>query len=117
MTTQETRVEKPWGYYVDHLRSKECVQKTIYVAPNRKLSLQYHALRGEFWYVEKGYPVVTLEKKKIGASPGYTVEIEPGTIHRIENLTDEWVVIHEMQYGLCFEDDIIRLEDDYNRTS
>lgn len=116
MTTQETRVEKPWGYYIDHLRSNKCVQKTIYVAPHEKLSLQYHFLRGEFWYVEAGEPLITFGKRTFPVKSGFTVEIGRGAVHRIENPTDQWVIIHEMQYGHCQEDDIVRLEDDYNRT-
>jgi mannose-6-phosphate isomerase-like protein (cupin superfamily) len=40
-----------------------------------------------------------------------------GAKHRIQNQSDEYVVIIELQLGSYFnEDDIVRIEDDYNRS-
>jgi mannose-6-phosphate isomerase-like protein (cupin superfamily) len=36
-------------------------------------------------------------------------------VHRITNDGDDPLVFIETQLGLCLEDDIIRLEDDYGR--
>ena len=46
---------------------------------------------------------------------GSTVNILPKEIHRITNNGSKHLVIYEMQYGQCSEDDIERLEDDYGR--
>lgn len=113
----QEKIIKPWGYYIDHYRSEACVQKTIYIAPNKRLSLQYHSLRGEFWYVESGMGLIRIDSVRRFIDPGFKIEIPAGTVHRIENTCDDWLVVHEMQYGVCREEDIIRLEDDYNRNS
>ena len=47
-------------------------------------------------------------------SPGETVVIEKGQTHRIEADVDD-VLISEVQLGVCEEDDIERLHDDYDR--
>jgi len=46
---------------------------------------------------------------------GDAVFIDVGDVHRIENDGDDYLIIIETQLGLCLEDDIIRLEDDYGR--
>jgi mannose-6-phosphate isomerase len=47
---------------------------------------------------------------------GETILIPQGVKHRIENKKSEKVVFIEVQTGTYFgEDDIVRIEDDYNR--
>ena len=47
---------------------------------------------------------------------GETIIIPQGVKHRIENKQDIKVVFIEVQTGTYFgEDDIVRIEDDYNR--
>ena len=47
---------------------------------------------------------------------GEIAKIPQGSHHRIENKTSKPVVFIEVQYGTYFgEDDIVRIEDDYNR--
>ena len=47
---------------------------------------------------------------------GQTVIIPQGVKHRIENKGTEKIVFIEVQTGTYFgEDDIVRIEDDYNR--
>ena len=49
-------------------------------------------------------------------SKGETVLIPQGTKHRIENKREEKVIFIEVQTGSYFgEDDIVRIDDDYNR--
>ena len=49
-------------------------------------------------------------------SAGMTILIPQGAKHRIENFADERVVFIEVQTGTYFgEDDIVRLDDIYNR--
>ena len=48
---------------------------------------------------------------------GETILIPQGVKHRIENKKNKKVVFIEVQTGTYFgEDDIVRIEDDYNRT-
>ena len=46
---------------------------------------------------------------------GDTVEIDKLEVHRISNVSDRPLVILELQTGVCEEDDIIRIKDDYGR--
>ena len=92
------------------------ISKIITVKPHSSLSLQSHNYRQEHWVVIKGNPVVTLENIKKEYTFGQSIDIPVKTKHRLENLTDDFVEILEIQMGdVLDEDDIIRFEDAYNR--
>jgi mannose-6-phosphate isomerase-like protein (cupin superfamily) len=63
----------------------------------------------------QGAGVFTRNDEEIEVSEGDTCFINFEDVHRIENDGDEPLVFIETQMGLCLEDDIIRLEDDYGR--
>jgi mannose-6-phosphate isomerase-like protein (cupin superfamily) len=109
-------VIKPWGYYKDIERSKELVFKQIVVAPSHKLSLQYHNKRSEIWYIHSGYAKITIQNDIIKLTDGSSINIPVGYPHRVENLSKDFdLIIYEVQTGICEEDDIVRIEDDYGR--
>ena len=110
------KVGKPWGSYVDYYRNSRVVFKKIVVLPNEKLSYQFHLYRHEFWYVVSGHGELTLQGDKIKMGPGDYVFIEKEEEHMIECVSDEELIIYEMQIGRPSEDDIVRLEDKYGRT-
>ena len=59
---------------------------------------------------------ITLDGEINEFSEGATIIIPQGFKHRIENKGLEKVVFIEVQTGTYFgEDDIVRIEDDYNR--
>lgn len=109
------RVEKPWGYYEDYYREDHCVFKKIVVNPGERLSYQYHLMRGEFWFVHEGTGVITVEGDNQYIKPGFFITILPQIDHRVHNTGQSPLVIYEMQFGRCYEDDILRLQDDYKR--
>jgi mannose-6-phosphate isomerase len=107
---------RPWGMYEVLLDSPECKVKRITVAPNQKLSYQYHHKRQEQWTVIKGNLTIILDGEKIFRSPGESIKIPLGAKHRAANETDEIIQFIEVQTGESFdENDIVRIEDDYNR--
>jgi len=107
---------RPWGMYEVLLNSPECKVKRITVDPGQKLSYQYHLKREENWTIIKGHLTVIFDDEKIFRSPGESVRILQGEKHRAWNETDEIVQFIEVQTGTYFgEDDIVRIEDDYNR--
>tara|TARA_R110000803_G_scaffold116809_2_gene185371 strand:- start:102 stop:446 length:345 start_codon:yes stop_codon:yes gene_type:complete len=107
---------RPWGMYEVLLNSPECKVKRITVTPGKKLSYQYHTKRREQWTVVRGNLTIVLDDEKIFREPGGSVKIPLGSKHRAWNETDEIVQFIEVQTGTYFgEDDIVRLEDDYNR--
>ena len=107
---------RPWGMYEVLLDSDECKVKRITVAPGQKLSYQYHHKRQEQWTVIKGNLTIILDDDKVFRAPGESIKIPLGARHRAWNETDGIVQFIEVQTGTYFgEDDIVRIEDDYNR--
>ena len=107
---------RPWGMYEVLLDSDECKVKRLTVASEQKLSYQCHYKRREQWTVVKGQLTVVLDGKDWTLNPGMSIFIPMGSKHRAWNKTDEIVQFIEVQTGTYFgEDDIVRIEDDYNR--
>jgi len=91
--------------------------KEIVVKPGERLSLQKHRRRAEHWTVVSGEALVTVRDQEIPLKPGQSVDVPQGAVHRIMNPGDIPLVLVEVQMGDYFgEDDIIRLEDDYDRS-
>ena len=64
----------------------------------------------------EGIGTITLDGEAQEYKAGQTILIPQGVKHRIENKGQEKVVFIEVQTGTYFgEDDIVRIEDDYNR--
>ncbi len=110
------KTERPWGrFYIIHDESSYKL-KRIEVDKGGRLSYQYHHKRSEVWTIVEGNGLITLEGKKIYCKPGDSLRINKLQKHRIENVEDNKLVFIEVQVGEYFgEDDIIRIEDDYNR--
>ena len=108
---------RPWGHYDILLDSNECKVKKIVVKSGQRLSYQYHHKREEHWTVVKGEAIVTLNGTDIVIKAGEHIHIPLKAKHRISNKTNEDVIFIEVQYGSYFgEDDIVRVEDDYERS-
>ena len=90
--------------------------KRIEVNPGQKLSYQFHYKRQEQWTIIEGNATIVLDGKKIPLAYGQSIFIPLGAKHRMENRTSERMSIIEVQTGTYFgEDDIVRIEDDYDR--
>ncbi len=107
--------ERPWGRWEEYLNEPGYRVKRIVVNPGQRLSLQKHALRSEHWAIVQGKGRFTLDGAVQDIRPGDAVFIPQGGVHRVENDGDDFLVIIETQMGVCIEDDIERLEDDYGR--
>lgn len=106
---------RPWGRWEEYLNEPGYRVKRIVVNPGQRLSLQRHALRSEHWAIVQGTGQFTLDEDVRPIAPGDAVFIPKGGVHRVENDGTEFLVIIETQMGVCVEDDIERLEDDYGR--
>ena len=107
---------RPWGEYWVLEDAPTHKVKRISVNPGGRLSLQYHHHRAEVWTIVSGVGTITINDEINDYQPGEVAQIPLGAHHRIENKTNEPVVFIEVQYGTYFgEDDIVRIEDDYNR--
>ena len=108
--------ERPWGKYEVLLDAPDVKVKRITVNPYSRLSYQYHDKRSERWVIVSGILSVILDDVRIIKTSGESIHIPLGSRHRACNETHEPVIFIEVQTGSYFgEDDIIRIEDDYNR--
>jgi mannose-6-phosphate isomerase-like protein (cupin superfamily) len=107
---------RPWGRFEKFHENKPCTVKLIYVNANSRLSLQYHKKRSEFWKVIKGTAKVEIDEKRIVLGEGETIMIPRQAKHRVLALESECIIL-EIAYGRFDENDIVRLEDDYQRVT
>jgi mannose-6-phosphate isomerase len=108
--------ERPWGkYFVVFLEEFYKIKKVL-VYPDKRLSLQYHKFRQEHWLILTGKAKITVNDKEIILNAGESIDIDKQAIHRIQNISDVDLIFIEIQTGTYLgEDDIVRLEDDFNR--
>jgi mannose-6-phosphate isomerase len=137
--------ERPWGgffvidesqapafiaHYFPHLSLgdfagyKKLSPKILLVAPNKRLSWQYHFRRAEIWKVVGGTAGVVIsdtdEQTALQKLPlGTIVNLHQGERHRLVGL-DEWGIIAEIWQHTdpanpSDEDDIVRVQDDFGR--
>lgn len=108
--------ERPWGHYIKFLEEEGVWVKRVEVKPGARLSLQKHAHRSEKWNIVSGQGIVTLDGQEIPVKAGSVLDVPVGAIHRIKNTGDSKLVFIEVACGdYLSEDDIFRLEDDYDR--
>ncbi len=113
------------GMSVDTLKiSGKLSPKILVVAPEKRLSWQYHHRRAEIWKVVKGQVgVKTSDTDEEGAlqqlAPGELITLKQGERHRLIGLKD-WGVLAEIWQHTdaespSNEDDIVRIQDDFGR--
>jgi mannose-6-phosphate isomerase-like protein (cupin superfamily) len=90
--------------------------KQLQVTPGHRLSLQRHQHRQEHWVVAQGLATITVDDRTWDAPAGEMIFIPQGAVHRLANHGTDIVILIELQLGTYFgEDDIERLQDDYQR--
>ena len=113
---EHRKMYRPWGYYDLMAKGNDFQAKRILVNPGAKLSLQKHKYRAEHWIVIAGIATITCGNKTFSLAENESTFIPKGEIHRLENQEKYNLEIIEIQTGEYFgEDDIIRLEDFYQR--
>ena len=111
------KVEKPWGWELIWAQTERYVGKILFVRAGQSLSLQFHNVKDEAWYVESGR--AQLELGETGQSilnteviaAGAAFHFAPGTVHRVTALEDTTIV----EVSTPELDDVVRLEDRYGR--
>jgi mannose-6-phosphate isomerase len=138
-------IDKPWGAYflIDETQTEKFIKqffshidlpsfdpklklspKILVVAPEKKLSWQYHHRRREIWTVLEG-PVEVVTNTTDELIPGKQydkndfIDISLGERHRLIGLNDWGIVaeiwIHTDPNNPSNEEDIVRVQDDFNR--
>jgi mannose-6-phosphate isomerase len=113
---QPRKIDKPWGYELIWADTDRYVGKVLHVNAGHSLSLQYHERKDEtvhllsgqmrFW---AGPSVEALEEVPLAQGESY--HITPGTVHRMEAVTD----VDILEASTPDLDDVVRLEDRYGR--
>lgn len=113
---EPVRVDKPWGHELIWAHADRYVGKILHVREGHLLSLQYHEQKDETLHLLRGRM-----KFLVGTDPdaleeelveeGWSYRITPGTIHRMEAVTD----VDILEVSTPELDDVVRLEDRYGR--
>tara|TARA_E500000178_G_scaffold191090_1_gene189120 strand:- start:251 stop:598 length:348 start_codon:yes stop_codon:yes gene_type:complete len=107
---------RPWGKFEILMEESDFKIKKITVNSGKRLSYQFHNKRSESWTIVKGTGIVTVNDTENKVRYGDSIKIPVKCKHRIFNNSKHDLVFIEVQTGEYFgEDDIIRIEDDYNR--
>lgn len=109
---------RPWGHYSQLQDGERYQVKRITVNAGQRLSLQMHHHRAEHWIVVSGTAKVTRGDKTFLLSENESTYIPLGMKHRLENPGQIPLEVIEVQSGTYLgEDDIVRFEDTYGRSS
>lgn len=113
----EERIDKPWGHELIISKNENYVVKVLYIKSGERLSFQYHEVKEEtlFYYAGIGYVIVIEDGKEViyNMSHDGKVHIKPMTKHRIVSSLFHDLVLLEVSTNHL--DDVVRIEDDYNR--
>lgn len=109
------RIEKPWGYEEIWAKTERYVGKYLIINRPHRLSFQYHKKKEETIRLLKGEMDLELgdenERETIRLKAGDICHITPKTRHRMIAVKD-CIVLEVSTPEL---DDVVRLEDDYDR--
>ena len=116
--SEPKKVDKPWGHEVIWAVSDDYAGKILFVKEGESLSLQFHNVKDEAWYVLEGRAKLELgapgermlNSEVIG--PGAAFRFPPGTVHRLTAVEDTTI----LEVSTPQLDDVVRLEDRYGRT-
>ena len=118
LITHHALVHRPWGFYEVLSNGENFKVKRIMVKSGAKLSLQTHQHRAEHWVVVSGIADIVNGDHSFSLGANQSTYIPKNTKHRLSNTHKEPLVIIEVQSGHYLgEDDIVRLEDVYDRVT
>lgn len=108
----------------DFVGSQKLSPKILVVAPDKRLSWQYHFRRAEIWRVIGGNAGIVISDTDVETQVqplpiGTQISLEQGERHRLVGI-GEWGVVAEIwkhtdANNPSDEDDIVRLQDDFGR--
>lgn len=107
--------ERPWGGFERLTLNEPVTVKFLRITPSKRLSLQRHQKRSEWWRVLTGNGTASVDDAEYTIAAGSTVEVPQGATHRLEAGPDGLTLL-EIAFGDFDENDIERLEDDFGRT-
>ena len=110
-------IHRPWGFYEILDKKDNFLTKKITIYPNTKLSYQKHNHRSEHWVVISGVISVVINDRTHTLKKNQSIDIPKKSKHRMINESKNIAEVIEVQLGkIISEDDIIRYEDEYDRS-
>jgi len=114
--TTPRKVDKPWGWELVWAEAEAYVGKLLFVRAGESLSLQYHEVKDESWFVQDGRARLELgalggELETVEIVKGDAFRFRPQTVHRVTALEDTLV----LEVSTNHLTDVVRLEDRYGR--
>lgn len=106
-------VEKPWGREIWFAQEKKYVGKLLIIKKGHRLSKQYHKVKHETLYTDKGKYIMEINGRKRLVKEGEAVVVKPKTVHRMFAKYGDIKLIEVSTPEVW---DVVRLEDDYGRT-
>ena len=132
-----TIVTRPWGFYKMFVENQPCTAKILHIRPGEMLSLQYHRIRTQVYYIMDEFSVylsdipipkeidnnidllqifTTEHVKEHKCKKGDINNIPKFVIHRpFYSGIQEYGCIVDMAFGINDENDIFRIKDKYVR--
>jgi mannose-6-phosphate isomerase-like protein (cupin superfamily) len=116
MLESPRRIEKPWGYELIWAETDEYVGKILHVTAGEALSLQYHEVKDETFFLLEGQLLLQVglsieDLREYRMLEGQSFHMRSQTIHRMIAETDSDI----LEVSTPHLDDIVRLEDRYGR--
>ena len=109
-------IKKPWGHEIIWAHTADYVGKLLTINYNHKLSRQYHKVKEETIFVLTGTLILEIgEGENIirkELPQGQEFHITPGLVHRF---IAEFGDVELMEVSTPYLNDVVRLEDDYDR--
>ena len=111
------KVDKPWGHELIWAKTERYVGKTLFLRAGESLSLQFHNVKDEAWYVLEGRALLEIGRAgdsildEVHIVAGEAYHFPPGTVHRVRAVEDTRI----LEVSTPQLDDVVRLEDNYGR--
>ena len=115
--TEPRRTDKPWGHELIWAETEQYVGKLLFVKAGESLSLQFHNVKDEAWYVLEGRALLEIGRAgdsildEVHIVAGEAYHFPPGTVHRVRAVEDTRI----LEVSTPQLDDVVRLADDYGR--
>lgn len=109
-------IAKPWGRELWIAHTDHYALKIIEIKQGQRSSLQFHRYKHEHIYIDRGILQIEWENEQgemetLLLKPGDVIENKPGRKHRSTSIEDVRII----EVSTPQLDDVVRLEDDYQR--
>ena len=98
---------RQWGRQEVLKMHETCKVKELIINPGRSISCHLHKKHSEHWIITKGKASVTIGSDSHAIQTNQHIYIPTGVKHKIENHTNDVLILIEVQVGKYLGDDDI----------